>query len=154
MCFLIFCSPKMPHCIATIAKIYVRSYQILILRKISWIWTEWLMFATYENHNSWHVWIISKCTQTNVIIACLYPEVTFDHSRFETFAHLSRQQAIFWWKMAKVAFFGAQNVGFGQKIWIRIWNIGLGWKKYSLLMFLFSCPLCLAKAAPTHFGQQ
>ena len=76
-------------------------------------------------------------TQTNVIIACLYPEVTFDHSRFETFAHLSRQQAIFWWKMANVAFFGAQNVGFGQKNHFLVAQDNVSQTDWSLMCFSF-----------------
>ena len=45
-------------------------------------------------------------TQINVIISCSYPEVNFDHTRHDIFAHLARQQAFFLRNMAKVAFFG------------------------------------------------
>ena len=34
-------------------------------------------------------------TKINVIISCSYPEVTFDHTRHDIFAHLARQQAFF-----------------------------------------------------------
>ena len=92
-------------------------------------------------------------TQTNVIISCSYPEVTFDRSIFETFARLAIWQAKFCRKMGKVAFFGAEKVVFdlfssGQNFWSRplisLSKVTFGIQRASYWMAISSCSsICL-----------